>query len=121
LKKFDQALYDKPRWLVLNKLDMVPADSARRGSRTSSRLRYKGPVFQISALTREGCELLVQKVYEHIAAVQAQRAAQHRHRSPLRSRGPAKNMTELPWPCNRSRTTPPPRPNCCCVMRAASW
>ena len=24
LKKYDQALYEKPRWLVLNKLDMVP-------------------------------------------------------------------------------------------------
>ena len=33
------------------------------------RLKVKGPVFQISALTREGCELLVQKVYEHIAKV----------------------------------------------------
>ena len=26
LKKYDPALYDKPRWLVLNKLDMVPPD-----------------------------------------------------------------------------------------------
>jgi GTP-binding protein len=26
LKKYDEALYKKPRWLVLNKLDMVPAD-----------------------------------------------------------------------------------------------
>ena len=33
------------------------------------RLRYKGPVFEISALTREGCEGLIQKVYEHIAKV----------------------------------------------------
>ena len=37
LKKYDPALYDKPRWLVLNKLDMVPMRRARRrGSRTSS-------------------------------------------------------------------------------------
>lgn len=70
LKKFDQALYDKPRWLVLNKVDMLPAD--QRETRVKDivrRLRYKGPVFQISALTREGCEFLVQKIYEHIAAV----------------------------------------------------
>jgi GTP-binding protein len=26
LKKYDKALYNKPRWLVLNKLDMVPAE-----------------------------------------------------------------------------------------------
>ena len=67
LKKFDPALYDKPRWLVLNKVDMLPADERdQRIKDIVRRLRYKGPVFQISALTREGCELLVQKVFEHI-------------------------------------------------------
>ena len=30
LKKYDQALHAKPRWLVLNKLDMVPSRGARR-------------------------------------------------------------------------------------------
>ncbi|QHE89032.1 Obg family GTPase CgtA [Hydrogenophaga sp. BPS33] len=76
LKKFDQELYDKPRWLVLNKLDMVPADEREaRIKDIVKRLKYKGPVFEISALTREGCELLVQKVYQHIAQVhQAQQA-----------------------------------------------
>jgi GTPase len=70
LKKFDPALYDKPRWLVLNKLDMVPADEREALVKdTVKRLRYKGPVFEISALTREGCERLVQTVYQHLAAV----------------------------------------------------
>ncbi|MDQ7743420.1 Obg family GTPase CgtA [Hydrogenophaga pseudoflava] len=70
LKKFDPALYAKPRWLVLNKLDMVPVEE--RESRVNDivkRLKHKGPVFEISALTREGCELLVQKIYAHIAKV----------------------------------------------------
>ena len=70
LKKFDPALYAKPRWLVLNKLDMVPVEE--RESRVKDivkRLKHKGPVFEISALTREGCELLVQKIYAHIAKV----------------------------------------------------
>jgi GTP-binding protein len=63
LKKFDQALYDKPRWLVLNKLDMVPLDEREaRVKDIVKRLRFKGPVFEISALTREGCERLVQSV-----------------------------------------------------------
>jgi len=76
LKKFDQKLHEKPRWLVLNKLDMVPAESReQRVKDIVKRLRYKGPVFEISALTREGCELLVQKVYQHIAQVhQSQQA-----------------------------------------------
>ncbi len=70
LKKFDQALYDKPRWLVLNKVDMLPAEERqKRIQDIVKRLKYKGPVFEISALTREGCELLVQKVYQHIAKV----------------------------------------------------
>lgn len=70
LKKYDPALYAKPRWLVLNKLDMVPSeDRETRVKEIVRRLRYKGPVFEISALTREGCEFLIQKIYEHIARV----------------------------------------------------
>ena len=68
LKKFDQKLYEKPRWLVLNKLDMVPADEREALVKDIvKRLRFKGPVFEISALTREGCERLVQSVYEYLA------------------------------------------------------
>ncbi len=70
LKKYDESLHDKPRWLVLNKLDMVPAEE--REARVKDfvrRLRWKGPVFEISALTREGCEGLVQAAYRHVAAV----------------------------------------------------
>jgi GTP-binding protein len=70
LKKFDPELYNKPRWLVLNKLDMIPADEREALVKDIvKRLRYKGPVFEISALTREGCERLVQTVYQHLAAV----------------------------------------------------
>src|SRR3954453_19495675 len=69
LKKYDQALYEKPRWLVLNKLDMVPADEREaRVKDFVKRMRYKGPVFQISALTREGCEELVNAVFQHVKA-----------------------------------------------------
>ncbi|WPH19617.1 Obg family GTPase CgtA [Variovorax paradoxus] len=75
LKKYDAALYEKPRWLVLNKLDMVPVDErAARVKDFVKRLRFKGPVFEISALTREGCEHLVQAVYQQ---VKAQHAAEH--------------------------------------------
>jgi GTPase len=68
LKKYDPALHAKPRWLVLNKLDMVPAEErAQRVSEFVRRLRWKGPVFEISALTREGCEALIRAVYQHVA------------------------------------------------------
>jgi len=71
LKKYDAALYEKPRWLVLNKLDMIPLDDrAARVKDFVKRLRFKGPVFEISALTREGCEPLVQAIYQHVKAQQ---------------------------------------------------
>jgi GTP-binding protein len=69
LKKCDPALFAKPRWLVLNKLDMVPAEErAARVKDFVKRFKYKGPVFEISALNREGCEGLVRAVFDHLQA-----------------------------------------------------
>jgi GTP-binding protein len=71
LKKYDPQLYEKPRWLVLNKLDMVPAEErAERVKDFVRRLRWKGPVFQISGLTREGCDKLVHAIYRHVESLQ---------------------------------------------------
>ncbi|MFM6992262.1 MAG: Obg family GTPase CgtA [Rhodoferax sp.] len=71
LKKYDAKLYAKPRWLVLNKLDMVANDErAALVKDFVRRMRFKGPVFEISALNREGCEALVKAVYKHIKAEQ---------------------------------------------------
>ena len=71
LKKYDKALHAKPRWLVLNKLDMVDNDErAARVKDFVKRMRFKGPVFEISALTHEGCEALVKTVYQHVKAQQ---------------------------------------------------
>lgn len=69
LKKYDKALYAKPRWLVLNKADLVPREE--RDARIANivrRLRYKGPLFCISALAREGLNPLVRAVHEHLAS-----------------------------------------------------
>jgi GTP-binding protein len=72
LKKYDPELHKKPRWLVLNKLDMVPLEErAERVRDFVRRLRWKGPVFEISALTREGCERMVQAIYRHVQALQS--------------------------------------------------
>ncbi len=70
LKKYDESLYNKPRWLVLNKLDMVPAEErAARVKDFVKRLRWKGPVHEISALTREGCEPLVRALYQYLSSL----------------------------------------------------
>ena len=71
LKKYDHALFKKPRWLVLNKLDMVDAEvRAAVVADFVKRYKFKGPVFEISALTREGCEPLIKAIYKHIKAQQ---------------------------------------------------
>jgi len=68
LKKYDPALHAKPRWVVLNKVDMIPADEReKRVKDFVKRFKWKGPVFQISALTHEGCDGLIQAVYQHVA------------------------------------------------------
>jgi GTP-binding protein len=71
LKKYDAALHAKPRWLVLNKLDMVPAEErVARVSDFVKRFKHKGPGFEISALTREGCEPLIKSIFQHVKAQQ---------------------------------------------------
>ena len=78
LEKYDPALAAKPRWIVLNKLDMIPAEErAERVAAFKKRLRWKGPVFSISALTREGCEPLVRAVYDHVRTFAAAAQAEH--------------------------------------------
>ena len=80
LKKYDPKLHAKPRWLVFNKLDMVPA--AERESRIADyvrRLRWKGEVFAISALAREGLQPLLERIQNHVAdQVQVQPLADRR-------------------------------------------
>ncbi|HSS69387.1 MAG TPA: GTPase ObgE [Casimicrobiaceae bacterium] len=65
LKRYDPALHEKPRWLVLNKLDLVPADERdARIARFVKALRWKGPVFGVAAIRGEGCRALVYAVQE---------------------------------------------------------
>lgn len=67
LRKYDEALYKKPRWLVLNKADMLPSEQ-REGvvAEFLRRFRWKGPYFLISALTGEGCRELSFAIMDHL-------------------------------------------------------
>jgi len=68
LKKYDPALHAKPRWLVFNKLDMVPLEEREaRVKDYVKRLRWKGPVFAISALARDGLQPLLEKIQNFVA------------------------------------------------------
>ncbi len=67
LRKYDESLYEKPRWLVLNKTDMLPADEREKICKKLIRsLGWKGKSFIISALTGEGCKELTYAIMEHL-------------------------------------------------------
>jgi GTPase len=63
LRKFDKTLAAKPRWLVLNKRDLLPAEEAKvRANEIVRRLRYKGPWYLVSGATGEGTRELAEAV-----------------------------------------------------------
>lgn len=67
LRKYDPDLYEKPRWLVLNKLDLI--DEAERDTRVAAFLEafsHDGPHFRISALSGEGCQDLTWAIQQHV-------------------------------------------------------
>ena len=67
LRKYDEALSRKPRWLALNKADLVPA--AERAAVTQQFIAdfgWEGRSFIISALTGEGCKELTYAIMEYL-------------------------------------------------------
>ncbi len=64
LEQFSATLAERPRWLVLNKLDLLPEDEREsRVDEIVSRLAWDGPVHRISAISGDGTQALVQAVY----------------------------------------------------------
>lgn len=67
LEKFSEELADRERWLVLNKLDLLPAEKQEeRCQAIIDALDWTGPVFRISALQKEGCASLTGRLMEKI-------------------------------------------------------
>jgi len=63
LRKFSAELAKRERWLVLNKVDLVPPEELDgRCRELVRRLRFKGRVFRISGATGEGTRELCQAV-----------------------------------------------------------
>jgi GTPase len=70
LEKFSAELAAKERWLVLNKLDLLPAQDAERRCKDIVRqLRWKGPVLRISGLAQQGTQQLCEKVMARLEEV----------------------------------------------------
>lgn len=63
LEKFSPTMAKKERWLVLNKLDLVPEDEREALiTRLKSELAWTGKVFPITAISGEGCPALCQAI-----------------------------------------------------------
>ena len=75
LKKFSKELAKRERWLVLNKIDLLPLEEREALAKKIVRgLRWKGPVFSVSAATGEGCRELAAKLMERLEALRQTRA-----------------------------------------------
>jgi GTP-binding protein len=66
LRKYDERLHRKPRWLVFNKIDAVD-DPRAKAAKIARQLRWKRPWFAISALSGEGCEDLTKAIARELA------------------------------------------------------
>ncbi len=67
LAAYSQSLVSQPRWLVVNKLDVLPAaEREPRVEEVKKSLGWTGPIFGISAATGEGTAALAQAVMVHL-------------------------------------------------------
>jgi len=73
LERFSQELADRERWLVLNKLDLLPeGQQEERCQAIIKALDWTGPVFKVSALKKEGCTELTGRLMEKIETMNQQ-------------------------------------------------
>jgi GTP-binding protein len=80
LEKFSDELAALPRWLVLNKLDVLPEEQREAHCQDIiDRLDWKGPVFKISAVSGEGTKELMGAIMDYIE----QRAREEREQAEL--------------------------------------
>lgn len=69
LEKHDPELAAKPRWLVLNKLDLIPEEDREKAVKDfltayKKATKYDGPVFTIAAINGEGTKPLIYAIQE---------------------------------------------------------
>ena len=68
LKKYNTELFNKPRWLVLNKIDLLE-DFSKIKERIAKELNWDKEIYCISAINGEGCKELSYKIMEHISKI----------------------------------------------------
>lgn len=67
MQRFSPKLAQYERWLLLNKVDLLPDEEREaRCDEIIKRLDWQGPVFRISALTKQGTQGVCYKIMEYI-------------------------------------------------------
>lgn len=70
LEKYDAELASKPRWLVVNKVDLLTAEEVNeRIQQIKDALAWDGPVYQISGLTHQGTEALCKEILHYLESL----------------------------------------------------
>jgi GTP-binding protein len=87
LAKFSDELAARERWLVLNKLDLLPEDEREaRCAEIVARLDWQGPAYTVAALSKQGTERLMQDI---MLRVEERRAEQALAKGSAKSASPA--------------------------------
>ncbi len=69
LKRYDQSLFTKERWLVINKIDLLPDGERDKAVKALVKgMKWKGPVFAIAAVNGEGCRALTFAIQDWLDA-----------------------------------------------------
>ena len=69
LKKYNAELYNRPRWLVLNKVDLLALQESELQDikkQIIEKLEWQGPVFIISGVTGFGTKELIYSIMEYV-------------------------------------------------------
>lgn len=65
LKKYSMDLFNKPRWLVLNKIDLTSKVDQIQNE-IKNKMKWSGRIFCISAINGKGCRELTFEIMKHI-------------------------------------------------------
>ncbi len=67
LEKFNPAMLEEPRWLVLNKTDLLPKEEAEATCKDIiERMNWQGPVYEISAISNEGTREMIFDIMNYL-------------------------------------------------------
>jgi len=67
LKKYSPKLAERERWLILNKIDLLPSDEQTEYCQLIiEELNWQGPAFEISAVSGQGCMEVCYKIMDYL-------------------------------------------------------